>query len=89
VVFAAFLTVILVARKHSPAPRLPFCIFCLIEIVRSSPMLLKGDGMNGVNLEATGGLRVMNGTMAQCRSITPADVHGDGVAFSPASCGQP
>ena len=25
--------------------------------------------MNGVNLKATGGLRVMNGAMAQCRSI--------------------
>jgi hypothetical protein len=25
--------------------------------------------MNGVNLKATGGLRVMNGAVAQCRSI--------------------
>jgi len=40
-----------------------------MEIVRSSPMLLKGDGMNGVNLKATGGLRVMNGAMDQWRSI--------------------
>jgi hypothetical protein len=40
-----------------------------MEIVRYSLMLHKGDGMNGVNLKATGGLRVMNGAMAQCRSI--------------------
>jgi hypothetical protein len=29
----------------------------------------KGDGMNGVNPKATGGLRVMNGAMTQYRSI--------------------
>jgi hypothetical protein len=77
------------SRKHSPALRLPFTFSVLMEIVRSSPMLLKGYGMNGVNLEATGGLRVMNGVMDQCRSIAPADVHGDCIALSPASCGQP
>ena len=40
-----------------------------MEIVRYSPVLHKGDGMNGVNLKATGGLRVMNGAVAQFRSI--------------------
>jgi hypothetical protein len=42
---------------------------CLMAIVRYSPMPHKGDGMNGVNVEVTGGSRVMNGAMAQCRSI--------------------
>jgi hypothetical protein len=51
-----------------------------MKIVGPSPMLLKGNGMNGVNLEATGGLRVMNDAMSRCRSIAPAEVHGDGVA---------
>lgn len=36
--------------------------------------------MNGVNLEATGGLRVMNDAMFRCRSTAPAEVRGDGVA---------
>jgi hypothetical protein len=43
-------------------------------------MLLKENGMNGVNLEATGGLRVMNDALSRCRSNAPAEVHGDGVA---------
>lgn len=68
------------SRNHSPAPGLPFYVSCLMKIVGPSPMLLKGNGMNGVNLEATGGLRVMNDAMSRGRSIAPAEVHGDGVA---------
>lgn len=54
-----------------------------MEIVRYSPMLHKGDGMNGVNLKATGGPRVMNGAMAQCRSIKDFSFQDDTSAIDP------
>jgi hypothetical protein len=47
-----------------------------MEIVRYSPVPHKGDGMNGADLKATGGLRVMNGAMAQCRSIKDFSFQG-------------